>query len=84
MSDPDPTTREEAVALAMDWAAGRRSTWNTYAELGLHAEPDQRARCWAACAEADAAEVVKWTAIAQVLPSAGEVTEPKWPAREGV
>jgi hypothetical protein len=54
-----PATKELALRLALDWAEGRRS----WANLGPHAPytPD-------VIAVMDAQEVVKWTALAAVLP----------------
>lgn len=74
MSDEfDPATAHEArdarqaAALAMAWANGKRSHWNLILEM----EPssDARAASIARCAEADAAEVAKWGALARMLRS---------------
>jgi hypothetical protein len=58
-------TSQEAMMLALDWAEGRRSHWNEM--LTAEASFDHRPQTLAAIAQADAAEVVKWTAIATAL-----------------
>lgn len=59
---PPLPTREQIIdrlrelrADLDDWIAGRRSTWNTYAEVGA----EERVAALAACAQADAAETAK-------------------------
>jgi hypothetical protein len=59
-------TREEAMQNALDWAEGRKSHWNEF--ITAEATTESRPQTLAALAQADAAEVVKWTAIAAVLP----------------
>ena len=58
-----PTTSEEALALMLDWAEGKRSWTN----LGPHEPytPD-------VIAVMDAQEVVKWGAVAAALPGKEE------------
>jgi hypothetical protein len=53
---------DEAMARAYEWATGYWSHINEFVSV----EPgvDHRANTLAECARADAAEVVKWTAIA--------------------
>lgn len=69
----DPvTTREQAIQRALDWAEGRLSHINTFMEVegrssSLGVEGDERQRTLAWCEMADAQEVVKWAALAQVL-----------------
>lgn len=57
----EPRTRQEALALATDWAMGRRSHTNT-----VYAPTPERKQ--EVVAVMDAQEVVKWTALAAVLP----------------
>ena len=59
------TTSDEAMALAFDWAEGRRSHWNEM--LAVEASFESRPQTLAAVAQADAAEVVKWTSISSAL-----------------
>lgn len=61
-------TADKAFSTALDWAEGRKSHWNEM--LSAEASFDQRPQTLAAIVQADAAEVVKWTAIAAVLSSA--------------
>lgn len=73
MTDFDPatattaTTREQAVELARAWADGRRSWAKTIERFGHsgYAEGHSQ-RCTTAVL--DAQEVIKWTAMAAVLP----------------
>lgn len=58
-------TYDEAMQNALDWAEGRRSHINEF--LTVEPGPESRPQTLAALAQADAAEVVKWTAIARVL-----------------
>lgn len=61
-------TSTEALAEALDWAEGRKSHWNEYARLAAGSETTEgNAMAQAACAQADAAEVVKWSALAGAL-----------------
>ncbi len=58
-------THDEALALALDWAEGRKSHWNEM----LTAEVDfsRRPQTLAAISQADAYEVVRWSALASAL-----------------
>lgn len=64
-------TREEALGLALEWAEGRRSHLNEFMsaepahELG---GPLNRPQTLALVAQADAAEAMKWAAVAQAIP----------------
>ena len=60
-------TKSEALSLALDWAEGRRSHLNEM--ITAESRFDHRPSTLASCAAADAAEVVKWTALAAVLPT---------------
>lgn len=60
-------TREQAVQHALDWAEGRLSHLNEM--MGAENGVENRTLTLAHCAQADAAEVVKWSALAQALPS---------------
>lgn len=58
-------TAGAALENAIEWATGRRSHLNVMMEVeGL---VEHRPQTLAACAQADAAEVVKWAALAQAL-----------------
>lgn len=63
MSD-HPTNYDEAMSLAMEWATGKRSHWNDF----KHSE-----NVTINTAQADAAEVEKWCAIARAF-SAGDLS----------
>lgn len=63
-------TSEEAMALALDWAEGRRSHMNVF--MDAEASTEMRPQTLAAVAQADAAEVVKWCSLANALPAAVE------------
>lgn len=58
---------QEARDLALDYAEGRRSNQNLMLEV--EASVEHRPQTLVAVAQADAAEVVKWAAIAQMLDS---------------
>lgn len=55
----------DAIRLARAWACGERSHHNLFLEL--EAGPEQRVQTLVAVAQADAAEVVKYSALAQAL-----------------
>lgn len=69
-------TKDQALALALDWAEGRRSWTNQIVGLG----PD-RATELVRVAQAAAAEVAKWTALYAVLPDAPGGAAPQPPER---
>jgi hypothetical protein len=57
-------TAAEAREQMLDWAEGRKSNWNVICDL---TPVEQRAEAIARAAEADAAEVAKWGAVAASL-----------------
>lgn len=77
MTEFDPATAntaetaEQARELARAWANGRRSHWNEILDMeprdSMGPIGDARQRSVVNCAEADAAEVAKWAALAQAL-----------------
>lgn len=65
MIDPAPTNYAEATNLMMLWATGERSHNNIMLQTESDANP--RPQTIAAIVQADAAEVVKWGAVAQTF-----------------
>lgn len=70
--DMEVMTSAEALKNALDWAEGRRSHWNMMmsvegrsSDLGLSEDERQKTIAWTA--QADAQEVVKWSALAVAL-----------------
>jgi hypothetical protein len=70
VSDQAPTNYAEAMDLAMKWATGQRSHWSER----LTGDATPRPRTFTECAQADAAEVEKWCAVARAL-AGGELLE---------
>lgn len=59
------TRSDAALALALDWAEGRRSYTNEF--MKVEVGPDQRQQTLLLVAQADAAEAAKWAQVAVAL-----------------
>lgn len=73
VEEAEGVTYAEAMQNALDWAEGRKSHCNEF--LSVEPGAESRVQTLAALAQADAAEVMKWAAIARVLTEEGQLAQ---------